>query len=208
MLRIRRFSFRRNGSSDKLPADKATGRHPMSQARPITIRDSQDSDVPAIAAIYAHHVLHGVASFETEPPSIAEMIRRRADILAKGFPYLIAEQDGAILGYAYAGPYRPRAAYRDTVENSIYLRPDAAGHGIGRQLLPALVTACESRDLRQMIAVVGDSGNHASIRLHERCGFRLVGVLEAVGYKHGRWLDSVLLQRRLGCGDTALPAPR
>jgi phosphinothricin acetyltransferase len=174
----------------------------------LTIRDSHDADLPAITAIYAHHVRHGVASFEIEPPSLDEMARRRADILANGLPYLVAEQAGTLHGYAYAGRYRPRAAYRDTVENSIYLRPDSAGRGIGAPLLSALIAACEARDLRQMVAVVGDSGNLPSIRLHERCGFRLVGVLEAVGYKHGRWLDSVLLQRRLGAGHTTSPAVR
>jgi len=179
----------------------------MSDAAPI-IRPSRDEDVVAIAAIYAHHVLRGLASFETEPPNEAEMARRRADVLGKGLPYLVAARDGAVLGYAYAGTYRPRAAYRDTVENSIYLCPDLTGQGIGRRLLPALIAACEARDLRQMIAVVGDSANLPSIRLHQACGFRLVGVLEAVGYKHGRWVDSVLLQRRLGRGDTAPPLPR
>jgi L-amino acid N-acyltransferase YncA len=153
-------------------------------------------------------VLHGLASFETEPPDEAEMRRRRTDVLAQGLPYLVAERQGLVLGYAYAGTYRPRAAYRDTVENSIYLRPDVTGQGIGRRLLAALIEACEARDLRQMIAVVGDSSNLASIRLHQACGFRLIGVLEAVGYKYGRWVDSVLLQRRLGRGDDTPPATR
>ncbi len=164
--------------------------------------------MPAITAIYGHHVRHGFASFETEPPVLEDMLLRRTDVTGKGLPYLVAERDGAILGYAYAGTYRPRAAYRDTVENSIYLRPDTVGQGIGRLLLPALVAECEARDLRQMIAVIGDSGNTASIRLHESCGFRMVGVLEAVGYKLGRWLDSVLMQRRLGQGPSAPPLVR
>lgn len=162
----------------------------------------------AIAAIYAHHVRHGTASFETEPPDIAEMRRRRADILARALPYLAAERDGIVLGYAYAGPYRSRAAYRDTVEDSIYLHPDAIGQGIGRRLLAALIEACAARGFRQMIAVVGDSGTIPSIRLHEAMGFRVVGVLRAVGHKHGRWLDSVLLQRALGPGDAAPPMSR
>jgi phosphinothricin acetyltransferase len=174
----------------------------------LLIRPCEAADIPAITAIYGHHVRTGVASFETEAPAEAEMRRRRDDILGKGLPYLVAERGGLLVGYAYAGTYRPRAAYRDTVENSIYLRPDTMGQGIGKRLLPALVAACEALDLRQMIAVVGDSGNHASIRLHQSCGFRLVGILESVGYKHGRWLDSVLLQRRLGRGDTAPPTPR
>ncbi len=162
----------------------------------------------AITAIYAHHVRHGFASFETEPPAEAEMRRRRMDVLGKDLPYLVAERDGIVLGYAYAGTYRPRAAYRDTVENSIYIRPDATGQGIGRLLLPALVKACEARDLRQMIAVIGDSDNQPSIRLHAACGFRMIGILEAVGFKLGRWLDSVLMQKRLGNGAGAPPRSR
>jgi len=164
--------------------------------------------MPAVTAIYGHHVRHGFASFETEPPALEDMLLRRTDVTGKGLPYLLAERNGVILGYAYAGTYRPRAAYRDTVENSIYLRPDTVGQGIGRLLLPALVAECEARDLRQMIAVIGDSANTASIRLHASCGFRMVGVLEAVGYKLGRWLDSVLMQRRLGQGPSAPPLVR
>jgi L-amino acid N-acyltransferase YncA len=162
----------------------------------------------AITEIYRYHVLHGLASFENEPPSLADMCRRRADVLAKGLPYVVADIDGMIGGYAYAGTYRPRAAYRDTVENSVYLRHDLARRGIGRELLDALIRECEARDLRQMIAVIGDSGNIASIRLHERCGFRLAGTLLGVGYKHGTWLDSVLMQRTLGAGETTPPGRR
>jgi phosphinothricin acetyltransferase len=171
----------------------------------IRVRPSGDDDMPAITAIYAHHVRHGTASFETEPPSLQEMIRRRAENLAKDMPYLVAEAAGEVVGYAYAGPYRPRAAYRDTVEDSVYLRPELTGRGIGRRLLPAVIAACEQRGLRQMVAVVGDSANVASVRLHQSFGFRVVGVLEAVGFKHGKWLDTVLLQRRLGAGHTTLP---
>lgn len=186
----------------------------------ITIRLATDADMDAVAAIYARHVLHGRASFETEPPGPAEMRRRRAAVVGKGLPYLVAVQaeagpvgpgpagaglTGEVLGYAYAGPYRPRAAYAHTVENSVYLRPDAAGRGIGLRLLSALVAACEQRGLRQMVAVVGDSANEASIRLHEKLGFRRVGVLRDVGYKHGVWLDSVLLQRSLGAGGSTPP---
>ncbi|MGA3404015.1 MAG: N-acetyltransferase family protein [Acetobacteraceae bacterium] len=173
---------------------------------PITIRPATDADMDAVAAIYAHHVLHGRASFETEPPTAAEIRRRRADVVGKGLPYLVAEQAGEVLGYAYAGAYRPRAAYANTVENSVYLHPDAAGRGIGRRLLSALVAACEQCGLRQMVAVVGDSANEASIRLHETLGFRRVGVLRDVGYKHGVWLDSVLLQRSLGPGSATPPS--
>jgi phosphinothricin acetyltransferase len=162
----------------------------------------------AVTGIYRHHVLHGTASFETEPPSLEEMCRRRTDILAKDLPYLVADIDGLIAGYAYAGTYRPRAAYRDTVENTVYLRHDMARRGIGQQLLQALIRECEARDLRQMIAVIGDSANIASIRLHERCDFRHAGTLFNVGHKHGQWLDSVLMQRTLGNGDTTPPKHR
>lgn len=169
------------------------------------IRASREGDLAAITAIYGHHVLHGSASFETEPPSIDEMRQRRAGLLARGYPYLVAEDGTGIVGYTYAGPYRPRPAYRDTVENSVYVRRDTIGRGIGRRLLDVLIGDCEARGYRQMIAVVGDSGNTASIRLHERAGFQLIGVLRSVGFKHGRWLDSVLLQRALGAGDRTLP---
>ena len=172
------------------------------------IRTCLEADMQAITEIYRYHVLHGLASFENEPPSLADMCRRRADVLAKGLPYVVADIDGMIGGYAYAGTYRPRAAYRDTVENSVYLRHDLARRGIGRELLDALIRECEARDLRQMIAVIGDSGNIASIRLHERCGFRLAGTLFGVGYKHGTWLDSVLMQRTLGAGETTPPGRR
>ena len=172
------------------------------------VRACIEPDMPAITAIYRHHVLHGTASFETEPPSLEDMCRRRDGRARQGLPYLVADIDGMIAGYAYAGTYRPRAAYRDTVENSVYLRHDMADRGIGRQLLDALIRECEARDLRQMIAVIGDSANIASIRLHERCGFRHAGTLLGVGYKHGQWLDSVLMQRTLGAGETMPPRRR
>ncbi len=174
----------------------------------LTIRACTEADIDQVAAIYGHHVRHGSASFETDPPDTEEMRRRLGDIAAKGFPYLVADTAGIVCGYAYASTYRPRAAYRDTVENSVYLRPDSIGRGIGTMLLQALIAECEALGLRQVVAVVGDSANAASIRLHERLGFRHVGVLRAVGYKHGRWLDSVLLQRTLGAGDTVPPVPR
>jgi L-amino acid N-acyltransferase YncA len=170
-----------------------------------TIRPVTNADMPAITAIYGHHVRTGSASFETEAPALEEMQRRQAALREQGYPYLVAERDGALLGYAYASAYRPRAAYRDTVENSVYLRPEAIGQGAGSLLLAALIVACEEAGFRQMIAVVGDSGNAPSVKLHQRHGFRLVGTLEAVGFKHGRWLDTVLLQRRLGSGDTQPP---
>ncbi len=172
-----------------------------------SIRAATPADIPAIAAIYAHAVLYGTASWEMEPPDGAEMLRRYEAILAGGYPYLVAEQDGAILGYAYAGAYRPRPAYRSTVENSIYIAPQAQGLGLGRLLLDALMRDCAARGFRQMIAVIGD-GTGASIgsrRLHERAGFRLIGVAEKVGFKHGRWLDQMLMQKELGEGDRTPP---
>jgi phosphinothricin acetyltransferase len=182
----------------------------------VTIRPATDADMDAVTAIYAHHVLHGRASFETEPPGAAEMRRRWNEVVAKGLPYLVAiaaasepaaPTDGTdhLLGYAYATAYRPRPAYANTVEDSVYLRPEAAGRGIGRRLLSAVVAACEASGLRQMVAVVGDSANAASIRLHETLGFRRVGVFRNVGYKHGVWLDTVLLQRSLGVGNGTPP---
>jgi phosphinothricin acetyltransferase len=180
----------------------------MQGAPPITIRPANEADMDAVTAIYAHHVLHGVASFETEAPSAADMRRRRADVVARGLPYLVATDDGSVVGYAYASLYRLRAAYANTVENSVYVRPDATGRGIGQRLLSALIDACEASGLRQMVAVVGDSANVASTRLHEKLGFRRVGVLTNVGFKHGRWLDSVLLQRGLGEGARTPPERR
>jgi len=171
----------------------------------IAIRPSAEEDIEAIAAIYAYHVLNGIASFETEPPTPDEMRSRWAVLIGGNYPHLVADQRGRVVGYAYAGPYRPRVAYRDTVENSVYLRIDAIARGIGRQLLKTLVAECKTRGFRQMVAVVGDSGNAASIRLHKRLGFRLVRVLRSVGYKHGRWLDTVLLQRELAPGDRVPP---
>ncbi|MGH7066394.1 MAG: GNAT family N-acetyltransferase [Acetobacteraceae bacterium] len=171
----------------------------------IDIRAGEESDVATIAAIYAHHVRTGTASFETEPPDEEEMRRRRKEIVGRGYPYLVAV-DGMLLGYAYAGPYRVRPAYRDTVENSVYVRPDAMRRGVGRMLLERLVEECTQRGFRQMVAIVGDANNLASIRLHERAGFRHVGVLQAVGWKHGRWLDTVLLQRALGDGCGRAPS--
>jgi L-amino acid N-acyltransferase YncA len=176
--------------------------------RAAILRPSAEDDVAAIAAIYAEHVRHGTASFETEAPDVEEMRRRRAALVGRGFPYLVAEDGSGIVGYAYAGPYRTRPAYRETVEDSVYLRRDAIGRGLGRRLLAALIGEAEGLGYRQMVAVVGDSLNVASIRLHERAGFRLVGVLRSVGYKHGRWLDTVLLQRALGAADGAPPIAR
>lgn len=171
----------------------------------LELRPATPDDLPAIGAVYAHHVLHGLASFETEPPTADEM-RRRYDALASGgFPYLVAAAGAQVLGYAYAGPYRARPAYRFTVEDSIYVAPDAAGRGVGRALLSKLVSECEQRGYRQMLAVIGDSGNAASIGLHRACGFEMKCVLDAVGFKFGRWVDSVIMQRALGPGSSSPP---
>jgi phosphinothricin acetyltransferase len=172
-----------------------------------TIRPAIAADIPAITTIYGRAVTHGTASWELDPPDEAEMARRREAILAGGYPYLVAERDGSLLGYAYAGAYRPRPAYRSTVENSIYIAAHAQGQGVGSALLDALMAACSERGFRQMIAVIGD-GTGASLgsrKLHERAGFRLIGIAEKVGFKHGRWLDQMLMQKELGEGDRSLP---
>jgi phosphinothricin acetyltransferase len=171
----------------------------------LIIRDSTDADVAAVQAIYAHAVLHGLASFEVEAPDAAEIARRRRAILDGGYPHIVAERDGLVVGYAYASAYRPRVSYRFTVENSIYIRPDQQRRGVGQALLAALIARCEAGPWRQMLAVIGDSANHASIRLHEQAGFARIGTLPSVGWKFGRWVDSVLLQRPLGPGDSAPP---
>jgi phosphinothricin acetyltransferase len=169
------------------------------------VRPSRPEDIPQIAAIYAHAVLHGTASFELEPPDEAEMARRRLALVEAGFPYLVAEEGGRVLGYAYAGPYRPRPAYRSTVEDSVYVVPDAQGRGVGRALLSGLIEACEAMDFRLMVAVIGDAESRSSIGLHTAGGFTRIGAIEAVGFKHGRWLASVLMQRVLGPGAGAPP---
>lgn len=169
------------------------------------LRPAVLADIPAITRIYAHAVIHGTASFELEPPDEAEMTRRMRALLDGGFPYLVAERDGALAGYAYAGLYRTRPAYRFTLEDSVYVAPDAQRVGIGRVLLDALIADAEAKGFRQMIAVIGDSAQTSSIALHTAVGFKMVGTLISVGYKFGRWLDSVLMQRPLGSGDTAPP---
>jgi phosphinothricin acetyltransferase len=171
----------------------------------LLVRPSAEADIPAIAAIYSHAVLHGTASFELDPPAEAEMARRRMAILEGGYPYLVAERGGEILGYAYAGAYRTRPAYRSTVEDSIYVAPSAQGQGIGRVLLTALIGECEALDFRLMVAVIGDEESKGSIALHRSLGFAPVGILKGIGYKHGRWLSTVLMQRPLGRGMTAPP---
>jgi len=171
----------------------------------LILRDAQDNDMPAVQAIYAHHVIHGTASFELEPPTLEQMLQRRADICANGLPYLVIEREGEVVGYAYATLYRPRPAYRFTVEDSVYVREGMAGLGIGQRLLEAVIKRCTDDGRRQMVAIIGNSENLASIRLHERQGFRKVGVFESVGFKHGRWLDTVIMQRELGEGAGSAP---
>ncbi|CAO3357589.1 N-acetyltransferase family protein [Azospirillum palustre] len=172
----------------------------------ITVRASADTDIPAITALYARHVLHGTASFEEVPPDEAEIARRRADILGRGLPYLVAECEGRLVGYAYAGLYRTRSAYRFTLENSVYVADGMGRRGIGRALMDPLIEMCEAAGYRRMIAAIGDSANHGSIGLHSACGFRPVGILPAVGFKFGRWLDGVLMERPLGDGSDSPPA--
>lgn len=171
----------------------------------MTVRPSREDDLPRITAIYAEAVLHGLASFEIEPPSLTEMARRREATLGAGFPHLVHDDGGGVRGYGYLGLYRPRPAYRFTLEDSIYVDPAAHGRGVGRALLAALVAWAETGGYRQMIAVIGDSGNAASIGLHRALGFAPAGVLAAVGWKHGRWVDSVLMQRPLGPGAASSP---
>ena len=161
------------------------------------VRAAIAADLPAIQSIYAHHVLHGTATFELIPPPWAEMSRRFEQLAVGNHPYLVAEADGRTVGFAYAGPYRERPAYRRTVENAIYLDPTRIGQGIGRQLLSALISEATSRGFTQMVAVIGDSANQPSIRLHTAAGFKLVGTLTHVGYKFERWLDTVIMQRSL-----------
>ena len=169
------------------------------------IRTATEADVPAIAAIYRPAVLTGTASFELEPPDAAEMLRRFRAIADGGYPYFVAELDARVAGYAYANAYRTRPAYRFTVEDSIYIAPDMQGKGIGQALLRALIDTCTAKGFRLMIAIVGDSAQHASIALHRRQGFTFCGTIHSVGYKFDRWLDSVIMQLPLGEGDTSAP---
>lgn len=167
----------------------------------VTIRDATPADIPAIHAIYAHHVVHGLASFEEIPPPVDEMRVRFEAVVSAGKPYIVAEIDGRIAGYGYASAYRSRSAYRYTLENSIYVADGMRGKGVGSALLTALVQRCQRGPWRQMLAIIGDSGNAASIGVHRKAGFRQVGVLERVGYKHGRWVDSVVMQLELSPAD-------
>jgi L-amino acid N-acyltransferase YncA len=170
-----------------------------------TIRPSRDQDIPAITAIYAHHVLNGTGTFETAPPSAEDMAARRADVLGKELPYLVAEEDGRILGFAYCNWFKPRPAYRYSAEDSIYMADGERGRGAGKQLLTALAQQAEAAGVRKLIAVIGDSANLGSVRVHEAVGFTPVGVLKSCGWKFGKWLDVVLMEKPLGLGDTTSP---
>lgn len=174
----------------------------------VIVRPTTIDDLPSVTSIYGLEVLHGTASFELEPPGLEEMTRRYERLRANGYPHLVAMLEGKIAGYAYAGPYRPRPAYVHAVESSVYVAQAARGHGIGRCLVQAVIEICERDDRRQMVAIVGDSAHVASIRLHESLGFRHVGTLSDVGYKHERWLDTVILQRLLGRGAETPPGKR
>lgn len=178
----------------------------MNASQAPILRDATEDDMPSVQSIYAQHVLGGIASFELAAPSVEDMMNRRADILAKGLPYLVAELAGEVVGYGYATLYRPRPGYRFTAEDSVYVREGLGGNGIGQALLGAVIEHCTRGGFRQMIAIIGNSENIGSIRLHERHGFRRVGVFESVGFKHGRWVDTVLMQRALGDGAQSLPS--
>ena len=171
----------------------------------IVVRASHEKDLPEITKIYAHHVLHGTGTFETEPPSLHEMEQRRADVMGKGFPYLVAEEAGQVLGFAYCNWFKPRPAYRYSAEDSIYLAPQAHRRGIGRTLLSELAKQAEAAGVRKLIAVIGDSANAGSVGLHSAVGFTPVGVLKSCGWKFERWLDVVLMEKSLGDGDTTPP---
>ncbi|MCU0761821.1 MAG: N-acetyltransferase family protein [Hydrogenophaga sp.] len=169
------------------------------------IRPSVDDDLDAITRIYAHHVLHGTGTFETTPPSMQDMTGRRADVLGKGLPWLVLEEDARVLGFAYGNWFKPRPAYRFSVEDSIYMAPEAAGKGWGKALLAELLAALERGGVRKVMAVIGDSANTGSIGVHRALGFERVGVVESCGWKFDRWLDIVLMQKTIGAGDSAPP---
>jgi L-amino acid N-acyltransferase YncA len=170
------------------------------------IRPATAADLPFVTKIYEHAVLHGTATFELTPPDLAEIAGRFDALIDGGFPYVVADLDGRVVGYAYAGPYRPRPAYRFTVENSVYLEPAIHRRGIGLRLMQRLIGDCEALGFRQMIAVIGDSANAGSIGVHVRCGFQMIGTHPNVGFKFGRWLDTVMMQRALGEGASTVPA--
>ncbi len=169
------------------------------------IHPSHAEDIPAITAIYAHHVLHGAGTFELEPPTGNEMANRRVEVLAKGLPYLVASAGDKVLGFAYCNWFKPRPAYRFSAEDSIYLTPEAIGHGLGRALLAELATQAEKVGVRKLIAVIGDSANTASIGLHRSVGFSMVGILKSCGWKFNQWQDVVMMEKSLGLADTCAP---
>jgi phosphinothricin acetyltransferase len=171
----------------------------------MRVRPATDTDAEALAAIYGHHVLHGFGTFEEVPPDAADMDQRRRAVEAYGLPYLVAEDDGRVQGFAYAAPFRPRAAYRYTLEDSVYIAPAAKGRGVGRAVLSAVIAECEKLGVRQLVAVIGDSQNAGSIGLHRALGFEQAGIHKSVGFKHGRWVDIVMVQKALNGGDTRLP---
>ena len=171
---------------------------------PIAVREVRDSDMDAVAEIYGHHVRHGVATFEYEPPDVAEIRRRCGEVCALGLPWVVAERDSRLLGFAYASPFRLRPAYRYTVEDSVYVHPDTVREGIGRRLLEALIEGCEAAGRRRLVAVIGGA-DERSIRFHRRCGFEEAGRIRGAGWKHDRWLDLVIMQRGLGAGTAAPP---
>ena len=171
----------------------------------VRVRDAEARDLPEIQRIYAHHVLHGLASFEEEPPDLAELARRQDAVRKLGLPYLVADEGGPVQGYAYAALYRPRSGYRFTLEDSIYVDAAARGRGVGRALLTELIERCTGLGYRQMLAIIGDSANTGSIGLHAALGFERAGMLRSVGFKLGRWVDVVVMQRALGPGDASLP---
>ena len=172
---------------------------------PLNIRPSRDEDVAAMTAIYAHHVLHGTGTFETDPPSETDMAARRADVLSKALPHLVAERDGTVLGFAYCNWFKPRPAYRYSAEDSIYLADAARGQGIGAKLLAELCKAAEAAGVRKLIAVIGDSANAGSVGVHRSQGFEHIGVMKDVGWKFGEWRDVVLMDKVLGAGSTTSP---
>lgn len=174
----------------------------------LLVRRSRESDLGAITAIYAHHVIHGTGTFETVPPTLQEMTARRAEVLGRGLPWLVAELDGRVVGYAYCNWFKPRPAYRFSAEDSIYVAPDAPRRGIGRALLQALCDAAQAAGVRRMIAVIGDSANAGSIGVHRSLGFEMAGTLRSCGWKFDRWLDVVMMDRALGDGDQSAPVER
>lgn len=174
----------------------------------MIVRPAIPADAAAVQAIYAHHVLHGTGTFEEDPPSVADIEGRMEAVLRRGLPYLVATRGEAILGFAYAGPFRLRAAYRFTAEDSIYIHPDHQGQGVGKRLLEAIVATCEGLGLHQLLAVIGDSENAGSIGVHRACGFEMIGVTPGLGFKHGRWVDVVWMQKALNGGADVAPSAK